>query len=237
MAPGSAAMASNSVSTICPACGQEAPIVYKGVVPHCTACGAVRAPLSSASVNLAGKPSRAGSTLATVMGWLVLIFGGSSALGVALLLMAFGWSMGALAFGLPIALVSLFIGIVLLRSGSSLAASATRSENETLRQAMLAMAAHKGAVTARDAAQALGMSVAQADALLTQLAKSDPERVGVDVDDQGNVWYRVAARPGEALPGMPRVRVGDGPRVDASDEAGELGAGEDAGEAGKRAGR
>jgi hypothetical protein len=194
----------------CPACGQYAPIVYRGVVPHCTACDAVRVPLSATSVNLAGKPTRVGSTFATVLGWLVLVFGGCTALGVGLLMMALGWSMGALVFGLPIAIATLLVGLLLVRSGSSLAKSATRSENDTLRQALLAMASHKGAVTAREAAQALGVAEAEADAMLTALAKSDPDRVGVDVDDQGNVWYRVAAAPGEPLP---HVRVGDGPRV------------------------
>jgi hypothetical protein len=226
-------MASN-VSTPCPLCGQIAPIVFKGVVAHCTACGAVRSPLSSASVNLAGKPSRVGSTFATVMGWLVLIFGGSTALGVTLFFLALGWTALVYGVGVPIAMLSLILGVVLLRSGRSLAKSATHTENETLRQAVLAMAAHKGAVTASDAAQALGIGVAEADALLTQLAKSDPERVGVDVDDQGNVWYRVAAGPGEPLPGIPRVRVGDGPRV--AEDVDELASGQDA-EAAKRAGR
>jgi hypothetical protein len=212
--------------TLCPVCGLEAPIVYKGVVPHCAACNSVRTPLSSASVNLAGKPSRVGSTFATVLGWLVLVFGSSTAIGVALLMMALGWPMGALAMGVPIAVLTLLIGVLLLRGGSSLAKSATQTENATLRQALLAMAAHKGAVTARDAAQALGVGVAEADAMLTALAKSDPERVGVDVDDQGNVWYRVASAPGEPLPAMPRVRVGDGPRV--ADEADEFAADDEA---------
>jgi hypothetical protein len=194
----------------CPACGQYAPIVYRGVVPHCTACDAVRVPLSASSVNLAGKPTRVGSAFATVLGWLVLIFGGCTALGVVLLATALGWPLVALGLGLPIAVLTLVVGVVLVRSGSSLAKSATRSENDTLRKALLGMAAHKGAVTARDAAQALGVPEAEADAMLTSLAKSDPDRVAVDVDDQGNVWYRVAAAPGELLP---HVRVGDGPRV------------------------
>ncbi len=211
----SAMSASPSFGSACPACGQDAPIVYKGMVPHCTACGAVRVPLSGPSVNLAGKPSRVGSTFATVLGWLVLIFGGCMALGVVLLSLALSWPLVALALGLPIGLLTLVVGLVLLRSGSSLAKSATASENETLRKALLAMAAHRGAVTARDAAQALGIGVADADAMLTALAKSDPDRVAVDVDDQGNVWYRVSAGPGEPLP---RVRVGDGPRVLDADE-------------------
>jgi hypothetical protein len=231
-----------SSSSICPVCGQEAPIVYKGVVPHCTACGAVRAPLSSASVNLAGKTTRVGSTFATVFGWLVLVFGLSTALGMGLLLGAvLGWTTLALALGLPIGLFSLVVGVVLVRSGGALARSATRTENETMRQGLLAMAAHRGAVTARDAAQALNIGVADADAMLTALAKSDPDRVAVDVDDQGNVWYRVAARAGEPIPGIPRVRVGDGPRVEVGADAangGDVAVGDDAAEeARRRAGR
>jgi hypothetical protein len=153
-----------------------------------------------------------------------------------LVVMMLGWTALAYWVGLPIALLTLLVGVSLLRGGRSLAKSATRTENETMRQAVLAMAAHKGAVTARDAAQALGMGVAEADALLTQLAKSEPERVGVDVDDEGNVWYRVASRPGEALPGIPRVRVGEGPRVADADEAAPSATGEETEAARKRAG-
>jgi hypothetical protein len=169
-------------------------------------------------VNLVGTASRAGSTFATVMGWLVLVGGGTTALGVALLMVALGWPMGAVAFGLPIALFSLVLGVVLLRGGTSLERSAVRRENATARQALLALASHKGAITARDAAAALDVPVAQADAMLTQLAKSDPERVAVDVDDQGVVWYRVAATAGQPAAGAPRVRVEETPGIRVADE-------------------
>lgn len=192
-----------STSTICPRCGREAPIVYRGVVPTCTACGALRAPLSSASVNMAGKPSRVGGTFAVVLGWTVLAMGGSVTLGVLLLLgLAFSWWAGALAIGLPMALVTLVSGIVLVKSGRSLQASGEDAERATRVQALLAMAAQRGAVTAREAAQALGTSVADADAMLTELAKREPDRVAVDVDDQGVLWYRVAPAPGEPIPRM-----------------------------------
>lgn len=202
-----------STSTICPACGREAPIVYRGVVPYCTACGALRAPLSSASVNMAGKPSRVGGTFAVVLGWSVLVLGGATALGVVLLLLALSWPAGALAIGLPIALVTLVTGILLVKSGRSLQASGEDAERATRSQALLAMAGQRGAVTAREAAQALGTSIADADAMLTELAKRDPERVAVDVDDQGVLWYRVAPAPGEPIPRM-RVEPEQGVRVD-----------------------
>jgi hypothetical protein len=153
-----------------------------------------------------------GSAFAKVLGWLVLAFGGSVALAVAGLLVAVGWPAGALAIGLPIAIMTLIVGILLVRGGNTLAASASHTEQATRTQALLAMAAHRGAVTARDAAQALHIGIAEADAMLTDLAKRDPDRVAVDVDDQGVVWYRVAAAPGEAIPRMridPGVRVAD----------------------------
>ncbi|HEY6463987.1 MAG TPA: hypothetical protein VIY73_27645, partial [Polyangiaceae bacterium] len=171
-------------ASICPRCGREAPIVYRGVVPYCTACGALRSPLSSASVNLAGKPSRVGGTFARVFGWLVLLFGGSLALLVFGLFAAFQALGVGLAVGLPILLVALVLGIALVRGGRSLATTGVEAERATREQALVAMAAHKGAVTAVEAAKALGVGVAEADAMLTALAKREPDRVAVDVDDQ-----------------------------------------------------
>jgi len=198
----------------CPHCGQDAPIVYRGVVPHCTACGALRVPLSSPSVNLAGKSSRVGGTFARVLGWVVLVCGGSLALGIGLLALALQAGAVGLAFALPIAIVALVLGIALVRSGRSLSLSGVEAERSTREQALLSLAAHRGAVTAVEAARALGVGVAEADAMLTVLAKREPDRVAVDVDEQGVVWYRVSAAPGEPIPRM-RVGVGDGTvRVD-----------------------
>src|SRR5262249_29951417 len=59
-------------------------------------------------------------------------------------------------------------------------------------RALLNMAAHHGPVTAVDAARLLNVTVGAADAMLTDLAKRDPDRLAVDVDDQGVVWYRIA---------------------------------------------
>jgi len=192
---------------VCPRCGQQAPIVYRGVVPYCTACGALRGPLTGPSINMAGRPSTVGGTFASVMGWLVLLVGGSMALGIALLLSAFGlWQVGV-AIAAPVALVVLVLGVVLVKSGRSLSTSGARKAHDTREQALLAMAAHKGAVTADEAGRALGIATAEADAMLTDLAKRSPDRVGMDVDDEGVVWYRVAAAPGQPLP---RVRVDAG---------------------------
>jgi len=201
---------------MCPNCGRDAPIVYRGVMPYCTACGAPRAPLSGASVNLAGKPSKLGGAVASVIGWLWLVMGGSLALGIILLFAAFHALAFGLAFGLPIAIVAVALGTVLVRRGSSLSRSGQDAERLTREQALLELAAHRGRVTAADVASVLGVSVAGADAMLTDLAKHEPDRVAVDVDDQGVVWFRVTTLAGTAMD--PRVRVGGAEENEAAAE-------------------
>ena len=194
---------------MCPHCGRDAPIVYRGVVPYCTACGALRAPLATPSINLAGKPSRMGGTVASVFGWLVLLVGLSVALGLGLLLWAIFSGVVAAAVTMPIAFIAAVVGFVLLRSGSSLRQHGRDAERATRDQALLSMAGHHGPVTAVDAARLLNVTVAAADAMLTELAKRDPERIAVDVDDQGVVWYRLARPFSDAEPAP-----GEGLRVD-----------------------
>jgi hypothetical protein len=70
-------------------------------------------------------------------------------------------------------------------------------ERATREQALLELVAHRGSVTAAEAAQVLGVTAAQADAMLTDFAKRDPDRLAVDVDDQGIVRYRVARVGGD----------------------------------------
>lgn len=186
---------------MCPRCGRDAPLVYKAVVPYCTACGAVRAPVGP-SVNLAGKPAQVGGTVASVFGWLVLGLGGSIAIGVGLLVYAIAQAVAmAIAWALPLAVVTLVVGTLLLRGGQRLSASGDAAQRETREQALLAFAAQRGRVRAEDVAQAFGVGVAEADAMLTDLAKREPDKVALDVDDDGVVWYRAAS-------GSP-VRIGD----------------------------
>jgi hypothetical protein len=179
-------------------------------VPYCTACGALRAPLATPSINLAGKSSQVGGTVASVAGWLVLLVGLSLELGLGLLLWAIFTASIALAVALPLALISTGIGVALLRGGKSLRRSGDDKERAVRDQALLSMAGHHGPVTATDAARLLNVSVAEADAMLTELAKRDPDRVAVDLDDQGVVRFRLANPFNIPLPGEPadgRLRV------------------------------
>jgi hypothetical protein len=181
--------------------------VYRGVVPYCTACGALRVPLSGPSVNLAGKPSRVGGTVASIFGWLILLMGGSISLGIGLLFAAFHALAVGLVLSLPIALVTLTLGLVLVRRGSSLNREGIAIERATREHALFALMEHRGSVHAIDAARALGVPIAEADALLTDLAKRSPESVAVDIEENGGIAYRFVDS---------RIRVGDAaePRVD-----------------------
>jgi hypothetical protein len=222
--------ANSAAIPMCPSCGREAPIVYRGVVPYCTACGALRAPLSTPSINLAGKSAKVGGTVASVAGWLVLFVGLTIALGLGLLLWALFTGAIALAIAGPFGLLTAGIGALLLRGGSSLRQSGVDAERATRDQALLSMTAHHGPVTAVDAARLLNVNVATADAMLTALAKRDPERIAVDVDDQGVVWFRIARPFSDDSLAAGRVRVG---AADASrDPLDELAEQEASGESG-----
>jgi hypothetical protein len=145
---------------------------------------------------MAGKPSRWGGAVTSVVGWLVLLFGLSIALGVGLLLYALATLGIALAVALPVAFIASGMGIPLVLGGRALGRSGSLVERTTREQALISLALQHGPVTAGDAARALGVTPEEADSILTGLAKREPERVVLDVDDQGVVRYRVLLPPG-----------------------------------------
>jgi hypothetical protein len=195
---------------MCPRCRQNAPLVYRGMAAYCSACGAPRVPLTTTSVTLAGKPSQVGGAVARVFGWLVLVGGLSLAL---ILGSFFQWVLAGgfvgYAIGGPLALVATVLGWMLLRSGKSLQAHGTGQEKGARTQALFALAQNRGGmITAMDAAQALAIPAAEADALLTELAKTVPDHVSLEVDDGGGIYFR--------FPGVLGAWQGHGVRVDAS---------------------
>jgi hypothetical protein len=191
---------------MCPHCGQNAPVVYRGVAAYCAACGQIRVPLTGNALHLAGQPSRVGSVVARVFGWLVLGVGLSVALGIAALAhLIFPAGIVGLAIGGPIAVLSLIVGLVLLRGGKRLDEKGALAEKSARAQAIFALAAHKGGtLTALDASRALDMPLAAAEELLQALAKEEYEKVGVDVDASGTLVYRFLV-PSPTSP--TRVRV------------------------------
>ncbi len=183
---------------MCPQCGRDAPLVYRGIVPHCTACGAIRAPLSGPSLNMAGKPFRLGGAVVRAAGGVVLVGGLLVALIVAGLLYVLAPLAAALAVAIPMASLSAVIGLALLLGGRRMGRSGDLEEHAIRQRALLSLAEERTTVTALEAAHALGISAVEADRLLTDIAKREPDRMVVDVDEQGVVRYRSA---------FPRVAV------------------------------
>lgn len=194
---------------MCPHCHQAAPIVYRGIAAYCTACGKPRLPLVDKSVNLAGQPSQVGGTLTRIVGFIVLFAGLSVSLVVFGILAIFVPALWiAAAVGVPLALLVALASWAIIRGGRTLEKSGLSEQQTTRIQAVIALARNaKAPLTAQQVSTALGIGLAQADALLTDLAKRHPEVASVEIDDQGGVFYRVDA-------GSPKLRVAAEAAVD-----------------------
>jgi signal transduction histidine kinase len=177
---------------MCPHCRQNAPIIYRGIMAYCTACNAPRPPFSGKSVNLAGQGSMIGGTLAHLAGWIVLA-GGTFATFLVAWVLGFVFSMNvAIAFGVPLALVTLLVSLPMLFGGKKLAKSGEETRQAAQFEAIYALASNRGGVvTALDAARSLAIAPANADALLTTMTKQYADYVSVEVDDAGQLFYRL----------------------------------------------
>jgi hypothetical protein len=183
----------------------------RGVSTVCVACGRPRSPLTAVPVNVAGQPSKVGGALASVAAWIVLAGGVAlSAVIAGVLQFALppgaylGWILGGATLFLTLA-----VAIPLLLGGGALRRAGERRQREAVEHAVRALATRNGGiVTAADVGQAIGLTEAQADAVLTDLAKQGGD-VRLEVDDDGQLFYTVGRG------GLPprRVRVGAGPRV------------------------
>lgn len=187
---------------MCPHCRQEAPIVYRGIAAYCTACGQPRLPLVAKSVNLAGQGSQVGGTVTRVLGFMVLFAGLAVALVVFGILAIFVPALWiAAVVGAPLAVLAAIAAWSIIKSGRTLEQSGLSEQQSTRLEAVVALARNKkGPLSAAEVAASLGIPWAQADALLTDLAKRHPEIATVEIDDQGGVFYRVD-------PGTPKLRV------------------------------
>lgn len=179
-------------------------------------------PLSSNSVNHAGRTSAVGGVVTRTIGWIVLVAGllvGFGTLGTCGALVGFA-SAAPYLLGVPVIALALLVGWLLLRSGKELSDEGTRVQKTARTQAVFALANVRGGLlTALDVSQSMGMSVAEADALLTSLAKEQPEHVSLDIDDQGAVFYRFLAAQLRAVASAPQAGAYGGPRVDAGSRA------------------
>jgi hypothetical protein len=177
---------------MCPHCKKFAPVVHRSLMAYCTACGALRGPVTTHSVSLAGQPAQIGGTVATVFSWMVLIGGWS----LALILFAISAALFGLApitwiLSVPVAITATAIGLGSRYGGKSLKQSGEAKQRTTEEQAIFALAEQrKGRLRALDVAASLNRSVPEADHLMTEMAKRHPEHMAVDVTDGGELEYR-----------------------------------------------
>jgi len=168
---------------MCPHCGQAAPLVYRGVLAYCTACGQLRGPLTGSSVNHAGQVSKAGGAVAQTFGWLSL------AAGIVLALF-FGAVLGWWPVAGILGALSLTAFAFWMWAGRALARRGRRSEVETKESAVHSLAAsRRGELRGADLVQSLGLGKADADALLEAMSKAHPDDISLEIDEQGGLYY------------------------------------------------
>lgn len=168
---------------MCPHCGQAAPLVYRGVLAYCSACGQLRGPLTGRSVTHAGQVSKAGGVVAKVVAWIALSIGASFGL-------FFGALLGWWVVASIIAVLSLTVFGLLMWGGRSLSRTGQKSETDTKASAVFALAAsRRGELRARDLVSALTITREEAEALLESMSKQHPDDVSLEVDDDGGLYY------------------------------------------------
>lgn len=126
-----------------------------------------------------------------MIGWLTLVFGSIVSLFMGWLFAGIitataGWVVGGGLFA-----ITLTIALLFLFGGGALRDSGKRAEAKTFEQAVFALAEARGGVlSVLDVGATLGLSDVEADKLLTDLAKKNPERVRVELDPQGTLVYQ-----------------------------------------------
>jgi hypothetical protein len=211
---------------LCPHCHQNAPVLYKGVFAFCSACDQPRAPFSGKALAFAGQPSKWGGRVGRVVGALVLILG----LLLATALMLFFqllWPASHLgyALGAPIALVAVVLGSLFLIASSRLGRAGAEAERQARVEAVYALAVNRnGMLTTADTARALQLPPATVEALLGELAKTEPEYVSLELDEEGQAFYLFSRAGTRPHPFGAKYRVGAEGRVRVADVLGVEGA-------------
>lgn len=161
-----------------------------------------------------------------VVGALVLIFG----LLLAAALMLFFqllWPASNLgyALGSPVALVAIVLGSLFLIASSRLGRAGAEAERQARVEAVYALAVNRnGMLTTADTARSLQLPPATVDALLGELAKTEPEYVSLELDEQGQAFYLFSRAGTRPHPFGAKYRVGAEGRVRVADVLGVEGA-------------
>lgn len=207
---------------LCPHCHQNAPVLYKGVFAFCSACDKPRAPFSGKALAFAGQPSKFGGRVGRVLGTLVLVLG----LLLAAALMLFFqllWPAKNIgyALGSPVALISVVFGILFFIASSRLGRAGAEAERQARVEAVYALAVNRnGMLTTADAARSLQLDAPSVEALLNELAKTQPDYVSLEFDESGQSFYLFSRAGTRPHPFGAKYRVGAEGRVRVADALG-----------------
>ncbi len=196
----------------CKACGQPAPTLIRGGTVVCAGCGAVRGPLAGVPLEMVGSAHKVGSWVTRFVGWMLIAAGiGLGAL-VGLIVSLFASSLvPPLLAGLIIGGLGGGAGALTLWASRGLGERGAAKRLEALEQGVLAMASlQRGSVTTLEVAQNLGITLAEADALLSQMSVKG--RAQVEVSDAGLLQYSFRDVPG-ALMARTQPMGGTGVRI------------------------
>jgi hypothetical protein len=129
------------------------------------------------------------------------------------------------ALGSPIALVSIVLGTLFMIASRRLGRAGVEAERQARVEAVYALAVNRnGMLTTADTARSLQLDPASVEALLGELAKTEPEYVSLEFDENGQSFYlfsRAGLRP---HPFGAKYRVGAEGRVRVADVLGVEGA-------------
>jgi signal transduction histidine kinase len=189
----------------CSRCDALAPVIDRGGRLVCSACGADRQRLDGTVVVLESEVVRAFERFA----WLPWLLGGATAAlsGAGLSVAALTAALSDGSFGTAFAVITTMVSLGLGAGGAYATVRAKRRTDSRrrfeLEQRILGLAFnHEGVLTAADVSHELRVPLAEADAVLTELAKAG--RATLDVGEEGELRYGFPqAKPTRAI----RVRV------------------------------
>jgi hypothetical protein len=147
--------------------------------------------MRASSVSLAGQPAKVGGLVTKTFGWIVFTVGMLAAF---MLYTLFHWLFPTgpidMLTSVPVAVVTLAIFVGAQLGGKSLSAHGTKVAQSTREQAVFTLAQNrKGRLHVRDTAVALGLSIKDTDALLTEMAKRFSDQMTVDIEESGEIVF------------------------------------------------
>ncbi len=197
---------------VCKSCGQPAPTLLRGASVVCSGCGATRGPLAGVPLDMVGSAHRAGAAITVVLAWGMILAGLGVGAAVGVLVGLISGLVPALVAGALFGGIGGAAGALTLYGSRTLSRRGQEKHDAAMEQSVLAMATtRKGAVTTLQVAQNLGVTLAEADRVLS--AMSQKGRAFVEINSEGLLQYTFRDVRGALVGNIPMATASDGTRV------------------------